>query len=118
METRVYSILDCLAHEWANPFVAKNDEVAARLFTRSFPQGIDPAEYELYYVGDFDTETGTLSGTVAPKKVFVAPFTPKPIPDISKQEAFMKQMREVAKVKKPKQNLLHKIFKVYPVQGE
>lgn len=61
----VYSIYDAAATVYQAPFTALNDDVATRQFAFAFsdPKSIyslNPADFELVYIGDYDAQTGEL----------------------------------------------------------
>lgn len=62
MVLRLYSIFDRKAEEFGPVFQSKNDEVAIRAY-RKHMQNVDALskdDYELAYLGTFDTELGKL----------------------------------------------------------
>lgn len=71
MKKQLYSIRDRLT-EFGPVFEAPNHDVAKRMFKQSLSGGsVMPIEdLDLYYVGDFDTESGLIYADVSP--VFVA----------------------------------------------
>lgn len=68
MEVCIYSIKDTVAQEFGPIFQAKNDDVALRNFHSALLKVPNPEEYELYYLGTFDVDTGSLYGGI-PNKV-------------------------------------------------
>jgi len=65
MKQNIYAVKDIVAEEFQPPFFLKNDAVAIKEFGKAcenketqwnqFPQ-----DYSLYYLGNFDTETGKI----------------------------------------------------------
>nr|WAE43343.1 MAG: hypothetical protein [Microviridae sp.] len=54
MLVRLYTIMDRVAEDSAPPFAAVNDGVAVRQF-RNLIREMVPAEYALYYLGEYNT---------------------------------------------------------------
>lgn len=68
---RVYSVKDLVAQEFGPPVLARNDKVASRMYLALLTQNkLDQNDFELYALGEFDTDTG-LFGTEEPQKVEV-----------------------------------------------
>lgn len=69
MIARLYSLYDSVAEEFGPLFQAKNDDVALRNVIQMFTEmkgKIANAEcYHLYYIGDFDNETGKIEARIA-----------------------------------------------------
>ena len=61
MKVNAYSVYDRTAGNYATPFFAPNDEVAKRNFRFSLKKLDDLfiADLVLYFIGDFDIESGT-----------------------------------------------------------
>lgn len=61
---RLYTVYDRVAQEGCAPFVAKNDDVAARQFRHLMQHEHveNVSDYCLYYLGDFDSEQPSLFG--------------------------------------------------------
>lgn len=59
-----YSIFDVVADEYGPLFGSKNDEVAKRQFKNlvAAERIADPKDYELWYVGTFDTVDASFTG--------------------------------------------------------
>lgn len=67
----VYSVYDRVAGSYGEPFVAPNDGVASRRFNFVMAKSELIAEdCELYQVGKYDPETGTLQGLEKPKFLY------------------------------------------------
>lgn len=67
MIRNLYSIYDIKTAHFDSPFLAENDDVARRQFSRVV-QSVqliqqNPSDFELKYVGAFNVETGELSRT-------------------------------------------------------
>lgn len=65
MIIRLYSIEDTTAGEFGEPFPCSKDEVAKRSFGLSVNDdssmlSLKPNDFNLWYVGTFDTSTGTI----------------------------------------------------------
>lgn len=58
MMYRVYLLHDEVAGEYAVPLYCKNDDVARRIVLQALKNYDDYEGLKLYYVGDFDSETG------------------------------------------------------------
>lgn len=70
MLTKCYSVYDKIACTFGPLFQANNDNVAQRNFSNLMiqqytqnPHTFIPSDFELYYVGSFDNETGVMSGS-------------------------------------------------------
>lgn len=68
---RCYSVRDLKAAAFAPPFFLGRDEVALRTFRDalrdpSHPMAQHPEDYVLYYLGEFDDETGSITGSQQP----------------------------------------------------
>lgn len=73
MKLGVYCIKDSKVG-WLTPTVDQNDACAARNFVHAMKNTqsllyTHPKDFDLYNIGDFDTESGVLSG-FAPELVF------------------------------------------------
>lgn len=65
----VYSILDKTAEQYGPPFVAKNDNVALRMYNRLIEEERAViTDYELYRIAFFDNVSGSI-GAVDPVKI-------------------------------------------------
>jgi len=68
---RCYSVRDLKAAAFAPPFFLGRDEVAVRTFSDALadpghPMAAHPEDYQLFYLGEFNDETGRLTGADAP----------------------------------------------------
>lgn len=73
MIMRLYSIEDSTAGEYGQPGPITNDNVAIRSFAQLVNEpgsmmNSKPEDFNMYYVGTFETTTGTIIGEV-PKKI-------------------------------------------------
>ncbi len=61
MKVNIYTIYDVVAKEAGPIFQGKNDEVAVRVFNSLLNDtpNIKPTDYEIYCLGEFDTEART-----------------------------------------------------------
>ncbi len=61
MKANIYTIYDVVAKECGPIFQGKNDEVAIRVFNSILNDtpNIKPTDYEIYCLGEFDTEART-----------------------------------------------------------
>ncbi|UDN67797.1 nonstructural protein [robinz microvirus RP_121] len=64
-----YAVRDVKSASYANPFFSPNNQTATRAFAmevnRQDAQNLlytNHADFQLYYVGDFNPDTGVLSG--------------------------------------------------------
>lgn len=74
MSVKIYSIYDRLAGVYSDPFVALRDELAIRRFVYLMHNAEMVAEdCDLYSLGVFDTDNGTVVG--ADKPLFVYRYT-------------------------------------------
>lgn len=65
-------MLDILAHRFAPPFFAVNDDVAIRNFKKSMKLSeVSENEYELFQTGSFDMMTGIFTPLKVPVKVYI-----------------------------------------------
>lgn len=67
--SRVYSIFDKKTEEWSTPFFQTHDVTALRSFREAVltddPNNMlkkYPKDFTLYYIGDWNNETGILKG--------------------------------------------------------
>ena len=58
---RLYSVFDKMRNEYNLPFGALNDDIASRDFGFACLKNPFYSDLELYYVGDFNVETGFLT---------------------------------------------------------
>lgn len=73
MKMSLYTIFDVVAGEAGPVFTAKNDEVAGRSVRATMPKEVDPADFRLYCIGDFDTESMEITGEMQKaREVYVA----------------------------------------------
>lgn len=78
MVIRIYSIYDKKAGCFNKPFTHHNDAIATREFqiASSDPKiaqlSIFPDDFDLYYLGDFDDQTGTLLQKEKPQFIVAA----------------------------------------------
>jgi len=73
MIIRAYAIYDNKARVYSHPFFTNTDETAQRIFTTMASDGQSniskfPSDFELFFVGDYDDATATL--TAYPKQNF------------------------------------------------
>lgn len=70
MDINLYSIYDKVATVFNKPFSQINDESAKRAFRQSLQANPEPQDYELYFVGSLDDDTGNFNvSETGPKKV-------------------------------------------------
>ena len=62
----IYSVFDKKAVSFSPLFIAQNDEVAKRMVSVSLLDDTmlshSPSDFALYHLGEFDTNTGNVSG--------------------------------------------------------
>lgn len=68
MRVSIYSIRDAVVREYNTPFTAANDPTALRMFVNAGRKpdsgfAMNPGDYELYRIGEFDTESGEVFHT-------------------------------------------------------
>lgn len=68
----LYSMYDRVALESSQPFVAKNDGIALRIFTVSLRDSPAPGDFRLYCLGDWSPEHMKITPLEAPREVFGA----------------------------------------------
>lgn len=64
MKLRAYSVKDVQVEAFLNPFFARTDGEAQRNFVQAAGNGgikANPTDYELYWIGDFNDESGMLN---------------------------------------------------------
>lgn len=67
----IYTVFDRIADEAGPPFVAKNDEVAKRMYKRLVKSDrVDPNEYRLLHIGTIKN-SGLLEGLEIPVDIYV-----------------------------------------------
>lgn len=69
MKNKLYSVYDEVAQHYHPPFVQANDQVARRSFmmlcrTPESDIGKSPRDFRLFFVGEWDDETGVLTAFV------------------------------------------------------
>lgn len=69
MILQMYNVKDKVSEEFAPPFVAKNDAVALRQFNNLI-NNLNPQDYSLYHIGQYDSDTGLITVTL-PEKIGV-----------------------------------------------
>lgn len=57
---KIYNIYDKVAKTYTMPLVFTNDDSAKRYFTTQFIDNPNKNDYDLYYLGDYDTELGQI----------------------------------------------------------
>ncbi|WGL31449.1 nonstructural protein [Dipodfec virus UOA04_Rod_1057] len=67
MTEKLYSVKDELAGVCLPPVPQKNDDVAIRTFYQSMKQNDSVADFNLYFVGTFDSEAGILEPCIPPR---------------------------------------------------
>lgn len=68
---RCYAIYDKLSESYGTPFFAKNVNIAKRMFAQLVRDGESwvykwPADFDLYYIGDYAEDQGILQGNDRP----------------------------------------------------
>lgn len=65
MTLGMFSVYDCKSNEYFQPFYAKNYETAKRNLISSFDADSlfvhYPSDYSLWFIAEFDTETGEIN---------------------------------------------------------
>lgn len=75
MKQQFYTVYDIQAEEYGSPFTSKNDLTGARAFRNLLINNPNKKDFELYKIGEFDTDTGKIS-TYNKDKIEVL-FSPK-----------------------------------------
>jgi len=83
MNLKVYSIYDNKVGQYAFPFIAHNNNAAMRMFTDHVnepgsPPNRHPEDYILYYLADWDPETGHFEQALKPAPLLLASDTIRP----------------------------------------
>lgn len=60
MRLKVYTIHDKLAARHGQPFCVSNTEMACRQFVTMLQSQAGASSYDLYYIGVYDDETGSM----------------------------------------------------------
>lgn len=71
----LYSVYDSVAERWHAPMAFESDAVAQRGFIASVknsPMADSPGDFCLFKLGDFDPDTGVVSGDLAPTRLISA----------------------------------------------
>lgn len=66
---KIYTIFDTVAKETNGPFLANNDSHARMIFDRAISEAVKNGfkqEYKLFYIGDMDIESGTVTSVGSP----------------------------------------------------
>lgn len=69
MIVKLYSVCDTVAEEFGPIYSCKNDEVAKRAFHDLIKDSSTPLDYDLYFVGTFNTDTGFIDSATLPIRV-------------------------------------------------
>lgn len=93
MLTKMYSIRDQKAEVYNTPFFSRTHGDAERTLVRlaNDPQSMIaqfPLDYDLYYLGDYDTDTGKLTPVSAPQHIAQA------IHVVKKAQPTLEQVKE------------------------
>ena len=91
----LYSVCDTVAKEFGPIYCCKNDEVAKRAYHELIKDVPSPFDYDLYLLGMFDTDTGTIT-SFNPSRVTLVSF------DDDSKEPIMDLNEELAKIKESK----------------
>lgn len=69
---KMYSVYDAVAKEFGPPVLARNNDVASRMYVQLLAEHrLVQADFILYWIGEYDTETGLVTPVEAPEKVDV-----------------------------------------------
>lgn len=65
----LYVSYDKVAEQYSAPFASLNDATATRTFNQSCMQNqlAEPTDFELYHVGSFSTDVGSISALDKPR---------------------------------------------------
>lgn len=69
MVVKLYSVCDTVAEEFGPIYSCKNDEVAKRAFHDLIKDSSSPVDYNLYFLGTFNTDTGFIDSATLPVRV-------------------------------------------------
>ena len=69
MIVKLYSVCDTVAEEFGPIYSCKNDEVAKRAFHDLIKDSSSPLDYDLYFLGTFNTDTGFIDSVTLPVRV-------------------------------------------------
>lgn len=83
----LYSVFDSVAKEYGPLFYCKNGEVAQRAFHELIDGTSSPSDYELSYLGTFDTEIGTIDPVTLADRFNCGPL----FDEASKDNKFLKE---------------------------
>lgn len=61
MKCKLYMVRDKVADVFHPPFVESTDESCKRSFAAAMAKLPNPADYEVYFVGSFDCNTGVIA---------------------------------------------------------
>jgi len=63
MHRRAYAVFDAAVGQYMQPFFVRTEQEAIRMVANSMVEEsqvyLNPGDYAMYYVGTFDTDTGT-----------------------------------------------------------
>ena len=69
----LYAVRDKVADEFCAPLLLKNNDNALRWFENAYKdnpeKNIVRSDFELYAIGTYDPDTGTIDGVVTPERV-------------------------------------------------
>lgn len=71
MVYNLYTVYDRLAKEAGPIFVAVNDQVAERQFRKLIVGSDNPADYQLYNLGEYDSVSLSIKDLDGPSEVFI-----------------------------------------------
>ena len=69
MIVKLYSVFDSVAEEFGPIYSCKNDEVAKRAFHELIKDSSSSLDYDLYFLGTFNTDTGFIDSVTLPVRV-------------------------------------------------
>lgn len=95
MKVNLYSVRDSVAKEFGPIYCCKNDDVARRAYSQLMKDVNSPVDFDLYFVGAFDTDTGIICPS-EPLRVQLATF------DDDDKGPFMDLNEELSKIKESK----------------
>lgn len=72
MQLHIYALYDTVTEEYGNLLLAKTEGHIKRILIDSFKKPEDAQDYELWCLGTFDTEKGSLRALERQKRVHLA----------------------------------------------
>ena len=84
MIVKLYSVCDTVAEEFGPIYSCKNDEVAKRAFHDLIKDSPSPLDYDLYFLGTFNSDTGFIDPVTLPVRVNLVSSSDDKVEEVNK----------------------------------